>query len=188
MENKEFVAKIANLYLSTDVANQELADTILLGQVANFNDKQKQELAYQICEFYYKSPEFLQFVKDAPNLAKTKIEKLKNSKLGISAPIYLQGLFWEKDCSALKVFLRLDFLGFESFLTDTVENELVAGDADKKIIDFMLKCLECKQFYIDACAAEARAQLYPNFDIDTLISQKARIFYNHIDCLPFYTP
>ena len=185
MNDKEFPAKIANLYLSDDAANHELADTILLGQCANYNDKQKRKLAYQICEFYYKSPEFLQFVKDAPNLAKAKIEKLKNSKLGISAPIYLQGLFWEKD-SFLKVFLRLDFLGFDSFLIDTVENELVAGDADKKIIDFMLKCLEDNQFYIDVCAVEARAQLYPNFDIDNFIKQKAKIFYNHIDCLPFY--
>lgn len=70
MENKEFAAKIAKLYLSNDETNHALADTLLLGETAQYIEKQAWELSKAICEFYYTSPEFLSPFKNATNLAK----------------------------------------------------------------------------------------------------------------------
>lgn len=115
MNNKEFPAKIANLYLSADAANHELADTILLGQCANYNDKQKRELAYQICEFYYKSPEFLQFVKDAPIIAKdAAISWFQKKKYLLPQPVNLVHFFYDKK-PCLKIRLTLEVSKFNSF-------------------------------------------------------------------------
>lgn len=55
MENKEFVAKIANLMLSCDKANHDLADIFLKGKILNLKSAERKSLFFDICDKFYKS-------------------------------------------------------------------------------------------------------------------------------------
>lgn len=55
MENKEFAAKIANLMLSCDKANHDLADIFLKGEILNLKSAKRKTLFFDICDKFYKS-------------------------------------------------------------------------------------------------------------------------------------